>query len=90
MKFTFSVIHICFFVTILIADGPDCQEERRLQYLDQEKITYIKNYLEQSKPTDVHSVSAEDDSGIPGSSSAPSDVEFEETSGMTQLISSSP
>lgn len=88
--FTFSVIHVCIFVTIFISDGSDCQEERRLQYLDQEKITYIKNYLAQSNDTDVHSVSAEDDSGKPGSSSAPSEVSFEETSGMTQPISIMP
>ena len=67
-------------------DELDGQEERQLQYLDQEKLSYITNYLEQTRETDVHSVSTEDDSGKPGSNSAPSEFGFEETSGMTQLI----
>ena len=41
------------------------------------------NYLEQTKDTDVYSESTDDDSGKPGSSSAPSEFGFEETSGMT-------
>ena len=70
----------------LISDEPDGQEEKRLQYLDQEKLSYITNYLEQTRDTDVHSVSTEDDSGKPGSNSAPSEFAFEETSGKTQSI----
>ena len=70
----------------MISDEPDGQEERRLQYLDQEKLSYITNYLEQTRETDVHSVSTEDDSGKPGSNSAPSEFGFEETSGKTQSI----
>ena len=68
------------------SDEPDGQEERQLQYLDQEKLSYITNYLEQTRDTDVHSVSTEDDSGKPGSNSAPSEFGFEETSGKTQSI----
>ena len=68
------------------SDEPDGQEERQPQYLDQEKLTYITSYLEQTRETDVHSVSTEDDSGKPGSNSAPSEFGFEETSGMTQSI----
>ena len=87
--FTFSfscyLIHtdllIGFFYTILISD--DCQEGRRLQYLAPEKLSYITNYLAQTGETDVHSVSTEDDSGKPGSNSAPSEIGFEESSGMT-------
>ena len=67
-------------------DEPDGQEERQLQYLDQEKLSYITNYLEQTRDTDVHSLSTEDDSGKPGSNSAPSEVGFDETSGMNQSI----
>ena len=67
-------------------DELDGQEERQLQYLDQEKLSYITNYLEQTRDTDVHSVSTEEDSGKPGSNSAPSEFGFEETSGMTQSI----
>ena len=68
------------------SDELDGQEERQLQYLDQEKLSYIRSYLEQTKDTDVHSVSTEDDSGKPGSNSAPSEIGFEETSGKTQSI----
>ena len=68
------------------SDEPDGQEERQLQYLDQEKLSYITNYLEQTKDTDVHSLSTEDDSGKPGSNSAPSEFGFDETSGMNQSI----
>ena len=70
----------------MFSDEPDGQEERRLQYLDQEKLSYITNYLEQTKDTDVLSVSTEDDSGKPGSNSAPSEFGFEETRGKTQSI----
>ena len=68
------------------SDEPDGQEERQLQYLDKEKLSYITSYLEQTRDTDVHSVSTEDDSGKPGTSSAPSEFGFEETSGKTQSI----
>ena len=67
-------------------DEPDGQEERQLQYLDQKKLSYITNYLEQTRDTDVHSLSTEDDSGKPGSNSAPSEFGFDETSGMNQSI----
>ena len=67
-------------------DEPDGQEERQLQYLDQDKLSYITNYLEQTRDTDVHSLSTEDDSGKPGSNSAPSEFGFDETSGMNQSI----
>ena len=67
-------------------DELDGQEEKQLQYLDQEKLSYITNYLEQTRDTDVHSVSTQDDSGKPGSNSAPSEFGFEETSGKTQSI----
>ena len=83
-NFTISVIDISIiFDTILISDEPDGDEGRRLEYLAKEKFSYITNYLEQSRNTDVHSVSTDDDSGKPGSSSAPSEFGFEETSGMT-------
>ena len=72
------------------SDEPDGQEERqpniRRGNLDQEKLSYITNYLEQTRDTDVHSLSTEDDSGKPGSNSAPSEFGFEETSGKTQSI----
>ena len=68
------------------SDEPDGQEESQLQYLDQEKLSYITSYLEQTKDTDIHSVSTEEDSGKPGSNSAPSEFGFEETSGKTQSI----
>ena len=67
-------------------DELDGQEERQLQYLDQEKLSYISNYLEQTRDTDVHSLSTEDDSGKAASNSAPSEFGFEETSGKTQSI----
>jgi len=70
----------------LSPDELDVQEERQLQYLDQEKLSYITNYLEQTRDTDVHSVSTEDDSGKPGLNSASSEFGFEETSGTTQSI----
>ena len=72
----------------MIPDEPDGQKERQLQYLDQEKFSYITTYLEQTRDTDVHSLSTEDDSGKPGSinTSAPSEFGFEETSGKTQSI----
>ena len=83
-NFTISVADISIiFDAILISDEPDCDEGRRLEYLAKEKLSYIRNYLEQSRNTDVHSVSTDDDSGKPGSSSAPSEFGFEETSGMT-------
>ena len=68
------------------SDEPDGQEERQLQYLDQEKLSYITDYLEQTRDIDVHSVSTEDDSGKAASNSAPSEFGIEETSGMTQSI----
>ena len=68
------------------SDEPDGQEDRQLQYLDQEKLSYITNYLEQARDTDVHSESTEDDSGKAASYSAPSEFGFEETGGMTQSI----
>ena len=81
----------CIFdTTVLSPDELDGQEERQLQYLDQEKLSYITNYLEQTRDTDVHSVSTEDDSGKPGSNSAPSEFGFEETTGKTQSISRVP
>ena len=92
-NFTISVIDICVFdTTVLISDEPDGQKERQLQYLDQEKFSYITNYLEQTRDTDVHSLSTEDDSGKPGSinTSAPSEFGFEETSGKTQSIPRAP
>ena len=68
----------------MISDEPVGHEGRRLPYLAREKFSYIANYLEQTRDIDVHSVSTEDDSGKPGSSSAPSEfVEFEQTNGMT-------
>ena len=83
-NFTISVTDISIiFDATLISDEPDCDEGRRLEYLAKEKFSYITNYLEQSRNTDVHSVSTDDDSGKPGSSSAPSEFGFEETSGMT-------
>ena len=87
LNFTISVIDICV-STVLISDEPDSQKERQLQYLDQEKFSYITTYLEQTRDTDVHSLSTEDDSGKPGSinTSAPSEFGFEETSGKTQSI----
>ena len=60
--------------------------KRELQYLDQEKLSYIANYLEQTWDTDVHSLSTEDDSGKAASNSAPSEFGLEETSGKTQSI----
>ena len=77
---------VFFDTTVLSSDEPDGQEDRQLQYLDQEKLSYITNYLEQTRETDVHSVSTEDDSGKPGSNSAPSEFGFEETSGKTLSI----
>ena len=74
-----SVIDIC--IIFDDSDEPDGHEGRRLQYLAQEKYSYITNYLEQTRDADVHSVSTDDDSGKPGSSSAPSEFGFEETSG---------
>ena len=75
---------ICVFLgAILISDEPDGQEGRRLPYLAQEKLSYITNYLEQTRGTDVQSVFTDDDSGKPGSGSAPSEFGFEETTGMT-------
>ena len=84
-NFTISVIDICVFdSTVLISYEPDGQEERRFQFLDQAKLSYITNYLEQTRDTDGHSLSTDDDSGKPGSNtSAPSEFGFEETSGMT-------
>ena len=73
-----------FWGPILISDEPDDQERRQFQYLAQEKLSYIRKYLEQTRDTDVYSLSTEDDSGKPGSNSAPSEFGFEETStGMT-------
>ena len=81
-----SLTSVFFYTTVLSSDEPDGQEERKLKYLDQEKLSYITNYLEQTRDTDVHSVSTEDDSGKAASNSAPSEFGFEETSGMTQSI----
>ena len=81
-----SLTSVFFDTTVFSSDEPDGQEERQLQYLDQEKLSYITNYLEQTRDTDVHSLSTEDDSGKPGSNSAPSEFGFEETSGKTQSI----
>lgn len=83
-NFTLSVIGISIiFDTILISDEPDGDKGMRLQYLSQEKFSYITNYIEQTRDADVHSVSTDDDSGKPGSSSAPSELGFEDNSGMT-------
>ena len=71
-----------FLGAILISDELDGQEWRRFPYLAQEKLSYISNYLEQTRATDVQSVSTDDDSGKPGSGSAPSEFGFEEISGM--------
>ena len=81
-----SLTSVFFDTTVLSSDEPDGQEERQLQYLDQERLSYITNYLAQTRDTDVHSVSTEDDSGKAASNSAPSEFGFEETSGMTQSI----
>ena len=76
-----------FWGLILISDEPDDQERRQFQYLAQEKLSYITKYLEQTRDTDVYSLSTEDDSGKPGSNSAPSEFGFEETStGMTLVL----
>ena len=73
-----------FWGPILISDEPDDQERRQFQYLAQEKLSYITKYLEQTRDTDVYSLSTEDDSGKPGSNSTSSEFGFEETStGMT-------
>ena len=85
-----SLTSVFFDTTVLSSDEPDAQEERQLQYLDQEKLSYITNYLEQTRDTDVHSVSTEDDSGKGASNSAPSEFGIEETSGMTQSITRVP
>ena len=81
-----SLTSVFFDTTVLSSDEPDGQEESKLQYLDQEKLSYITNYLEQTRDTDVHSLSTEDDSGKAASNSAPSEFGCEETSGMTQSI----
>ena len=81
-----SLTSVFFDTTVLSSDEPDGQEESKLQYLDQEKLSYITNYLEQTRDTDVHSVSTEDDSGKAASNSAPSEFGFEETSGKTRSI----
>ena len=78
-----SLTSVFFDTTVLSSDEPDGQEERQLQYLDQEKLSYITNYLEQTRDTDVHSASTEDDSGKAASYSAPSEFGVEEISGMT-------
>ena len=85
-----SLTSVFFDTTVLSSDEPDGQEESKLQYLDQEKLSYIRNYLEQTRDTDVHSLSTEDDSGKAASNSAPSEFGFEETSGMTQSIPRAP
>ena len=72
-----------FLILYLISDERNGDEGRRPEYLAQEKFSYVTNYLEQTRDTDVYSVSTDDDSGKPGSSSAPSEFGFEETSGMT-------
>ncbi|CAH3187944.1 unnamed protein product, partial [Porites lobata] len=72
--------------TVEAQDEPDGDEGRRLQYLSQEKFSYITNYIEQTRDTDVHSVSTDDDSGKPGSSSAPSELGFEDTSDSTSKL----
>ena len=76
--------YISIFDTIFISDKPEGQKQRQRHYLAQEKMSYITNYLEQTKDTaDVYSESIDDDSRKPGSSSAQSEFGFEETSGLT-------
>ena len=53
--------YICIFDIIFISHEPKGQEERKRHYLAQEKLSYITNYLEQTKDTDVYSESTDDD-----------------------------
>ena len=74
------------FTTILASDDPTGKEEKRPNYLDQEKYDYIQNYLEQArdeiKDGDSHSVTTDtSDSGMLGSNGASSEVGTEDTSG---------
>ena len=50
------------------------------KYLDQEKLAFVQDYLEQAE--DVRSMTTEtSDSGMPGTHGAPSELGIEETSG---------
>ena len=72
---------------ISISEDPDRdrKEMKRPKYLDQEKFSYIQNYLEKSE---AHSVTTEpSDSGLPRSHGTLSELGMEEISGEIKILS---
>ena len=84
-SFTPSIFHhhptSSFYLFQLISEDPehDGKEMKRPKYLDQEKFSYVQNYLEKSE---AHSVTTEpSDSGLPRSHGTLSELGMEEISG---------
>ena len=72
-------LHIILFISISEDPDHDREEMKRPKYLDQEKFSYIQNYLEKSE---VHSVTTEpSDSGLLRSHGTLSELGMEEISG---------
>ena len=72
-------LHFILVISILVDPDHDREEMKRPKYLDQEKFSYIQNYLEKSE---AHSVTTEpSDSGLPRSHGTLSELGMEEISG---------
>ena len=76
---------LVLFISISEDPDHDGKEMKRPKYLDQEKFSYVQNYLEKSE---AHSVTTEpSDSGLPRSHGTLSEFGMEEISGMIKMLS---
>ena len=75
---------LVLFISISEDSDHDGKEMKRPKYLDQEKFSYVQNYLEKSE---AHSVTTEpSDSGLPRSHGTLSEFGMEEISGMIKIL----
>lgn len=78
-------MHFILFISISEDPDHDREEMKRPKYLDQEKLSYIQDYLEKSE---AHSVTTEpSDSGWSRSHGALSELGMEEISGKIKILS---
>ena len=78
----------CIFILFIsISEDPeqDGKEMKRPKYLDQEKFSYVQNYLEKSEALSV--TTEPSDSGLPRSHGTLSELGMEEISGKIKLLS---
>ena len=76
---------LVLFISISEDSDHDGKEMKRPKYLDQEKFSYVQNYLEKSE---AHSVTTEpSDSGLPRSHGTLSELGMEEISGKIKILS---